>query len=168
MAPNFFSELEIMRFKELLKLSNLEILLGETTSTEIHEIIQKEYKSYSASISHCQHFGGFAATFENAVIGFDIEEAARVTKEIAARVSPEGVDVAPSSLWSAKEATFKALRGQNQPQVISEIQLVEWQILDSQTETYRLKDCRKWNIQSAYGLCYRKGIYQFAFSVVRP
>jgi 4'-phosphopantetheinyl transferase len=97
-----------------------------------------------SSISHTQGLGGFAAILgaENRKIGFDIEVIARVTPQIAGRVrtTADELSLAPSPahLWVAKEAAFKALKGPQQPKLISEIHIVDWQKTKSQFETFRV------------------------------
>lgn len=96
-------------------------------------------KNLQTSVSHCKGMGVVVAS--TSAIGVDVEVKDRVVEEVVARVSsPEEVLAAPSpaSLWSAKEAIFKALRSYNQPSVISKISVGAWKNIDSQTETYRL------------------------------
>lgn len=91
------------------------------------------------SVSHCEGMGIVVAS--TSALGVDVEVKARVEEKTVARVSSsEEVLAAPSpaSLWSAKEAIFKALRSYNQPSVVSKISVGAWKNIDSQTETYRL------------------------------
>lgn len=109
----------------------------ELIRTELASIFAD--KNLHTSISHCDGMGVVVAS--SFPLGVDVEISARVEKKVAARVSsPEEVSAAPSptSLWSAKEAVFKALRSYNQPSVISKISVGAWKNIDSQTETYRL------------------------------
>nr|WP_295904205.1 4'-phosphopantetheinyl transferase superfamily protein [uncultured Bdellovibrio sp.] len=91
------------------------------------------------SVSHCEGVGVVVAS--RSPVGVDVEVHTRVEEKTVARVSShEEVLAAPSptSLWSAKEAIFKALRSYDQPSVISKISVGAWKNIDSQTETYRL------------------------------
>lgn len=91
------------------------------------------------SISHSDGIGILA--YSKQPVGVDVELTSRVLEQIAARVSSrEDVANAPSpaSLWTAKEACFKALKTFDQPSVISRISIGDWEKIDSQTETCRL------------------------------
>lgn len=93
------------------------------------------------SISHCPAVG--ALVLSSSPIGVDVEKSARVELKIVARVSsPQELEIIPSpaSLWCAKEAAFKALRPYQQPSVISEISIGGWQKIDSQIETFHMKN----------------------------
>lgn len=93
------------------------------------------------SISHCPAVGVLALS--SAPIGIDVEKSARVELKIIARVcSPQELLATPSpaSLWCAKEAAFKALRPYQQPSVISKISIEGWQKIDSQIETFQMKN----------------------------
>ncbi|MGE0763527.1 MAG: hypothetical protein AB7N80_09645 [Bdellovibrionales bacterium] len=89
---------------------------------------------FTVSISHCPLAGGFAVAFsDEGQLGFDLENAAQVTPEIALRVSSkQELEQAPSPacLWTAKEATFKSLLGPAQPLVLSAIHLHNWHVLE--------------------------------------
>lgn len=84
----------------------------------------------SLSISHCPIAGGYALCSGPHSIGFDLEVASRIRPATVARIaSPDELQASPSPafLWAAKEATFKALRGENQPSVVSELGILDWQ-----------------------------------------
>jgi 4'-phosphopantetheinyl transferase len=97
-----------------------------------------------SSVSHTQGLGGFAGIVdaENRKVGFDIEVIPRVTPQIAGRVrtTADELSLAPSPahLWVAKESAFKAMKGPQQPKVISQIHIVDWQKTKSQVETFRV------------------------------
>lgn len=83
------------------------------------------------SISHSQKVGGYVFSQKNKV-GLDIESAARVSNKIVQRVSSDDelkLAPGPSHLWCAKEALFKSLRGDHQPQIISAVQFSQWNSL---------------------------------------
>lgn len=76
------------------------------------------------SISHNKSIGGYAACDRK--IGFDMEEVSRITSENVGRVcSAAEVAACPDFklLWSAKEATIKALK---QLLVMSDIEIISW------------------------------------------
>lgn len=83
---------------------------------------------HSISISHSRQLGGFAIVPLPLRIGFDIEETARVTEQIALRMRVPGDEVAPgpAHLWVAKEAAFKCQLLGQQPKTSSEMVIREW------------------------------------------
>ena len=81
------------------------------------------------SISHCPTKGVFISSFTNKNIGVDIEQSDRLQKEPILRVcTQEEVDTSPSlaHLWTAKEAAFKSYYRVDQPKVLSEINVFDW------------------------------------------
>ncbi|MEK2647098.1 4'-phosphopantetheinyl transferase family protein [Bdellovibrio sp. BCCA] len=109
----------------------------ELIRTELAEVFSNT--DLKTSVSHCEGMG--VVVVSRSPLGVDVEVRAHVEEKIVARVSSnEEVLAAPSpaSLWSAKEAIFKALRSYNQPSVVSKISVGAWKNIDSQTETYRL------------------------------
>lgn len=121
------------------------------------------------SISHTQGLGGFIySPSRNSLLGFDIEVNARVTPALARRVceSTEELLGAPSasSLWVAKEATFKALRGVGQPQVMSAIKLDGWCKKTSHLETFCLSAIGHRPLANkGLGLVFVDNIFSFGF-----
>lgn len=181
------SAAEIEKIRTLLGLPHLEVVLRPTWGSEnlsyrdeIHgELKKKMAKAYpfsDSSISHCRSMGGFAFTVydSNHVIGlgFDLEEDSRVTPEIAQRVCKKEDEFsnAPSaaSLWSAKEAAFKSLKGPKQPKVVSEIEITGWQKVDSQFETAFVKDPQAFGSSRIQGVLIKKAPYTFAFFTASP
>lgn len=93
------------------------------------------------SISHCPAVG--VLVLSSHPIGVDVEKTARVELKIVARVSSSQelvITPSPASLWCAKEAAFKALRPYQQPSVISDISIEGWQKIDSQIETFHMRN----------------------------
>jgi hypothetical protein len=187
MSSRFLSSAEIEIVRKFFQVPHLEIELrpnwGSSHSgfrEELHgELKKKMAKAYpfsDSSIAHCRSLGGFAFTMydSNHVIslGFDVEEDARVSKEIAARICKTAQEYAfaPSngSLWTAKEACFKALKGPKQPQTVSGLELEKWEKWDSQIETVCLKDPRNFNYSSVKGLILKKTPYSLAFFIAFP
>ena len=77
--------------------------------------------------SHAPDLGGFACA-EGATIGFDVELAERVSLALASRVARDADELAaapePALLWCAKEAAFKAARGE--ARTASEMRVTGW------------------------------------------
>lgn len=102
-------------------------------------LLKKEsQKSVFASISHCPSLGGFVGLNSShpgdLQVGFDIEEVPRVSLAAVERISNHRdqspscePEMRPALLWSAREAAFKALLGDSQPLVVSQIWLSHWQ-----------------------------------------
>lgn len=111
--------------------------------------IKSRSSDFHTSISHCNGIGIIA--WSRHPVGVDIELSARVLGRLVERVSSsQDVAAAPSfaALWSAKEACFKALKAFDQPSVLSQISIGEWRNIDSQTETYRLMNPRRFRSPS--------------------
>jgi hypothetical protein len=87
------------------------------------------------SISHCPLFGGYVlqeAPLVGRSIGFDLEQASRVSPEIVNRISTpsEMTDSPdPASLWTAKESLYKSLPDGIQPAAISGVRVSDWSVL---------------------------------------
>jgi 4'-phosphopantetheinyl transferase EntD len=83
---------------------------------------------FSVSISHTQGFGAWIACARPHRIGLDIENRARIKREIVERVSTAfELSAAPhfEYLWCAKEAYYKAMES-DQPSTISELEISNW------------------------------------------
>lgn len=178
---------DIARVKELLGLKHLEVHLRPSWGSqtpgfreEIHgdlkTLMGKAYPLCDASISHCQTLGGFAfAQFDYdrlLQLGFDIEETERVSSQVARRVcqSADEFEQAPSaaSLWTAKEAAFKALKGANQPKIVAQIVLTSWTQIDSQIETVEVANSADFKFTKIFGVVLKKNPYSFAFFICIP
>jgi phosphopantetheinyl transferase (holo-ACP synthase) len=175
---------EIEHILNYLRLENLEIVLRsdwgsqnpdhrERLHGELKKRMSKAYPFSDSSISHCRSMGGFAFTsFDSdhvAQIGFDIEEDVRVRIETAKRIcnTSEEFDRAPSpaSLWTAKEAAFKSLKGPKQPLIVSTLELTNWQTPSSQFETVEIKDPHQFNYMRIQGIVVKKAPYTLTFFV---
>lgn len=126
------------------------------------------------SVSHTDELGGFVwinlkEPMPGLQIGLDIENSTRVHEVVAKRICKSEAEFkaapSPSSLWVAKEAAFKALRGPKQPQVLSEVEITEWTTVDSQIETCCLKDPQKLGLQFSKGLVIRKNAFKICFFI---
>lgn len=92
-------------------------------------------KNLFSSISHCNSYGGYILSSKK--IGFDIETTERVSESVIQRISKaHEISLAPSyaALWTAKEASFKALADANSIKTVSQIEIGHWRLL-SQNNT---------------------------------
>lgn len=115
------------------------------------------------SISHCLQYG--VIVFAQEPVGVDVEDRARVQEKIVARLSSaEEMRAAPepASLWVAKEATYKALKSFKQPRVLSQIEMGDWQKLDSHSETFRLLNSPDFAAPEGFGLVIRNKSHALA------
>lgn len=120
----------------------------------------------SISISHNRAMGGYVHISENVQWGFDIELTQRLTERNAKYyASPEEIRLAPSasSLWTAKEAAYKALPLAIQPTVIGEIELVDWQMIDEQWASCRIGRVQKRSMSGYHGVVYCGEEHTLAF-----
>ena len=89
------------------------------------------------SLSHTDKYIAFAALANNTrgQIGVDIEPTERVHADVIERIKKKSERTPPweAALWCAKESTWKALRGERQPKVISQVEIGEWKTLESGT-----------------------------------
>jgi phosphopantetheinyl transferase (holo-ACP synthase) len=98
----------------------------------------------SISISHCQSIGGYCVELKPKAIGFDIEETTRVNPKTVRRIcEEEELNSAPNpaALWSAKEASFKAMYNFN-PDLQTTLLLSEIEIYDWNLKKYNLNTCK--------------------------
>lgn len=184
---SFLSDSEIQSIRELLEIPHLEVIIRSSWGSEnpehrefIHgELKKKMAKAYpfsDSSISHTHLLGGFAfSQFDSnhvIQIGFDIEEDNRVSEPVARRICKTEQEFlnAPSSasLWAAKEAAFKALKGKTQPSVVSQIELVDWQQPRSQFETVQVSAPKFYSFSRIKGVLYKKSGFTFAFFASTP
>lgn len=96
------------------------------------------------SISHCPEIGGFAWSKNlQRQIGLDVEINQNVIDAVVKRVSrPNEWRIAPSApaLWTAKEASFKALFKKAQPTVLSEINILDWRPIGPRTWEFKVQN----------------------------
>lgn len=89
--------------------------------------------THSVSISHTKGMGGWCGANRPLLVGFDVEQSARLTPSAVQRISsPNEFNQAPDFrlLWVAKESSFKALE-MDQPDVVSQIKIGHWKPLDA-------------------------------------
>lgn len=138
-----FKEEELKSLKDYLGVqefaSEMHIHWGSKTDGSRHELEQalqtslKKFNSALFSISHSLDLGGFVIAKDPRLVGvgLDIESCGRITPEVVQRVckTPEEFQACPDHrlLWACKEAAYKALKGPNQPQVMSQIEIHGWQ-----------------------------------------
>jgi hypothetical protein len=121
------------------------------------------------SIAHCNVLGGFASKkkYSPGHIGFDIEEVKRIEMPLAKRICKTSLEFenapSPSYLWVAKEATYKALRGPEQPQTISELSLYNWRKLHEAAFLFEMKLNDKNPAQHFRGLALEIADLAYAF-----
>lgn len=87
------------------------------------------------SISHAQGLGGWVQAETSSELGFDIEVSSRLRIHPVKRISsPQELTSAPSPahLWTAKEASFKALSYKYSLQTLSQIETQKWIPLQNQ------------------------------------
>lgn len=80
------------------------------------------------SLSHTQSCTGYAVAYSDSPLGFDLEEASRVTPKLLKRIkhSDDLPDALNSPmLWSAKESAFKAIF-MNESSTLSQIAITSW------------------------------------------
>jgi len=186
MAELILDRTEVETIQKYLQLENLEIILRpdwgsknpdyrESLHGELKKRMAKAYPFSDSSISHCQTMGGFAFTMfdSNHVlqIGFDIEEDSRVRGETARRICDTTAEYeaapSPASLWTAKEAAFKCLKGAKQPIIISAVEVTNWQTVSSQYETAEVKNPHQFNYMRIQGIVVKKQPYTLTFFIAR-
>lgn len=178
---------EIEKIREFLGLSHLEIDLRanwgsqfpnhrENIHGELKKKMAKAHPLSDSSISHCHSLGGFAfIQFDSSrivQIGFDLEESSRVSEPVARRICKtiQEYDRAPScsSLWTAKEAAFKSLKGPRQPQTLSQLELGTWSFPASQFETVSVTEPEFYSCSRIQGVVIKKDFFTFAFFISTP
>ncbi|WP_413585670.1 4'-phosphopantetheinyl transferase family protein [Bdellovibrio sp. HCB274] len=121
-----------------------------------------------SSIAHTNGMG-ILVTSAHAV-GVDIEHAERIADRVVKRItSPQEFTSAPNaaSLWTAKEACFKALRPFKQPSVLSGFSVGNWRKNASQFETFTLLDYSEHQVPSeGAGVCFHQQKFCFGFFCV--
>lgn len=136
--------------------------------------VADQHREYS--ISHARAAGGFVAIRESSgrtpALGFDIEMRARVRPVIIQRILNRSDDIrkdAPQALiWSAKEAAFKALKGSDQPDVITEISLSEFKPISDEIWSFSFAvappETQLWKRPPSFGVGYawNEGDLQFS------
>lgn len=101
---------------------------GSASREELEAVLNLDLvptlKECRISISHCRELGGWASSPVEHLIGFDIESEERVRETAIRRVSDdEEIRLAPhpAALWTAKECSFKRLRGPEQPATFANV-----------------------------------------------
>ncbi|WP_413576232.1 4'-phosphopantetheinyl transferase family protein [Bdellovibrio sp. HCB290] len=121
-----------------------------------------------SSIAHTSGMG--ILVISSHAVGVDIEHSERIADKVVKRItSPQEFAAAPNaaSLWTAKEACFKALRPFKQPSVLSDFSVGNWQKNTSQFETFTLLDYSEHQVPSAgAGACFHQQKFSFGFFCV--
>lgn len=191
MAIVQFNDDFLRQLKFCLEIKNLEIVVRQDWGSQsnhfresIHGDLKKQmakaYPFSDSSISHSHNLGGYVFSIFDAEdvyqIGFDIEESARAKAETVRRIAFDADELnrspTPASLWVAKEAAFKALKGPKQPPVVSEIEIGEWTVADSQFETTLVKNAKKFGFNFLKGCAFKREInsisYHFCVFIAKP
>lgn len=85
---------------------------------------------WSLSISHTLELGGWMAVPLPAHIGYDVETASRVQMNLIRRVCSDAEITEapqPAFLWAAKEACYKSLPPESQPDTFTALAITGWQ-----------------------------------------
>ncbi|MBX3016259.1 MAG: 4'-phosphopantetheinyl transferase superfamily protein [Bdellovibrionaceae bacterium] len=140
-----------------------------------HRLLLKKAASAAvhASVSHAPMRGGFVGLTEahpSALqLGFDLEDIERVTEAAAARVaSPRDHSfspLTPAHLWCAREAAFKALKGDCQPLVVSQIALTDWRTREHDILQFTFTAT---GASSGQGYLWDDGEFQYALALWTP
>lgn len=127
-----------------------------------------------SSISHAPDLGGFVGLTNVhdplLQVGFDIEALERVEDSVVERVRnskdeiPGFSDVA-ALRWSAKEAAFKSLAGDCQPQVVSQVILQDWIQREHNITQFTF---RTGFTSAGTGYAWDDGTHQFAIAFWTP
>jgi hypothetical protein len=106
---------------------------------------ESKVKKYSfLSRSHSLGMGGFAILppERRLNLGFDLELSSRVEPKLANRIKHEqesSLQISPASLWTAKEASFKAMSSDSSLKFLSQLETFNWKSLDSRNETFQVR-----------------------------
>lgn len=190
MTNTFLNSEELNQIKSYLHLKNFNLICKtgwgshnqdyrEQIHNELKHLQSKAYPFFDSSISHAKSIGGYAFCQYDQKdvlqIGFDIEASHRVTDSVALRIcqSSEEKKEAPSnaSLWVAKEAAFKCLKGPHQPQVITSMTLGNWS-QTSQFDTVEVLNTQNFSFKTLRGIVFQKVVqeipHHFCVFVARP
>jgi len=136
------------------------------------ELLNQAVENSSTTVfskSHTLGLGGFAETQSDKIktLGFDIELNSRVTVAPALRIAVSDSEKAfaqqhPAIFWTAKEASFKALRPFQQPSVVSKVELGSWQKSESQFESFIIVNCAEFKAPPLRGLVWIEQGYCFS------
>ena len=111
---------------------------------------------YSISLSHCPNGSAYILADNNDLVGLDIESIARVTQPIIQRISsPLEITNTPKPeyLFSAKEATWKALNKKLSLQTISQLTTKNWQQIE--THWYQFETRQDDELLDGIGYCHQ-------------
>lgn len=109
-------------------------------SPALHDLSKPLLKldQHFISLSHSKSRGGYlVAPFP---CGLDTEQISRVSPKIVGRIASEielGKAPKPAYLWAAKEAVFKALHAFEQPEIMAQIEITEWQLRDAASSSWQ-------------------------------
>ena len=130
----------------------------------------KDFVTFKFSKSHCENLGGYFAVNPKTTtgVGLDIEEPNRITYSVVRRIYPKVTEDNFKETWVALEAAFKGLRGFKQPQTLSQLTLEGFEKINSQIETFCLKDSQNYGVKNTRGLVFKTDSHFFAFFMCTP
>ena len=182
---DFLSAQDLQEIRQILELPKIEVILKKRWGSEnpshreeIHGEVKKRMGQlgpfFDASIAHTQSLGGFSFIQypqESVIqIGMDLEVIARTQEATVQRVSSDNEYAAapsPAALWVAKEASFKSLKGPQQPKTIGQLVIGDWKKHSSHIETYSLLNIKDFKFASNQGLVLSKENHAFSLFVAR-
>lgn len=152
-------------------LKQLGMIIKNRNVLNIRPLVKIDH--FMISQSHCQTAGGFVIA--TAPVGFDIEESARVTDKVAARIKHLDEILPPNMsdlYWAAKEACYKCTVHFHQAQVISDYQIGSWKEIDraNQVFEFQLLNPSEFAIgsdQICVGVAWRVDKWAFAIALVQ-
>lgn len=119
-----------------------------------------ELNGASVSISHTQTLGGYALSPGLTLIGFDLELTSRISSSQLQRVSryqPESkASPGPEFLWTAKEASFKAVAVSLGLRVLADVVILNWVKEDDASYFFEAEHFK--------GVAWSAGDYTYAIS----
>ena len=154
---------------------NIELSKEWGSNSEQHRELLAEaetrVKALMKSRSHSIALGGFAWTSSNQILGlgFDVEQVSRALPQVSTRIARTHIErdlaLRKSALfWTAKEASFKALKNFRQPKVVSQVEISSWKNFSSHYESFEVSNAGMFDSPRLQGLSWT--VDDFAFSVV--
>ena len=114
----------------------------------------------SVSISHTQTLGGYALSPGLAMIGFDLDLTSRISSSHLQRVSryqqESKASPGPEFLWTAKEASFKAVAVSLGLRVLADVVILNWVKEDDASYFFEAEHFK--------GVAWSAGDYTYAIS----
>ena len=116
------------------------------------------------SLTHSTERGVIA--IDSTPVGVDLEKNARVQARVVARIanSPKELERMPNpaALWTAKEASFKALSSFAQPPVMSHLEIGGWRESQDGLVFFELKNAEDFSAPQGRGALFQSDIWSLA------